>query len=338
MRHSTARLAESRIRLAELTFPHHRVHVQRTRSAFIHLDNLLHFAKIDRDGRVDGYVAAYLPDEVTLLFLRKGELIASVAFTEAGRTVLPIATALKRIRQEMERGELIYADAPMEQLGWMYESCAAPAVPRFVDPRQPEQVFPALKHEGFSGVLELISNGRVNYFRFDQGEYRGGHLGLRDEDRPVGEYVQSLFKPDADGTLPSVSAATFAPRDAVPEQAPPALIQTYRELFWAIAYAAERQVPGEALKRAYAVRDLVAGVHQPIATLGTPLDRDAPDLVASPPELTYALSDWALQLFEQLEIVSPGIATQALQEATRDHRFVLQSAGFYDRLPWTVTW
>lgn len=338
MRHSTARLAESGFRLAQLTFPHNRVHVQRTRLAFIHLDNLLHFAKIDRDGRVDGYVLAYLPDELVLLFLARGELIAAVAFTEAGRTVVPMGTALKGIREEMERGELIYANAPMEQLAWMYESCAGPATPRFVDPRQPDQFFPALKHEQFTGVLELISNGSVNYFRFDGGDFKGGYFGARAPEQAIGEYVQSLFAPDADGTLPAISAVTFTARDTVPIQAPPALIQTYRELYWAIANAAEREMPGEVLKRAQQVRDLLVGVHQPLTALGTPLDRDAPDLVASPEELTYALSDWVLQLFEQLEIISPGLAPQVLKEATRDHRFVLQRAGFYERLPWTVSW
>jgi hypothetical protein len=27
-----------------------------------------------------------------------------------------------------------------------------------------------------------------------------------------------------------------------------------------------------------------------------------------------------------------------LKESTREHRYVLQAAGFYDRLPWQVTW
>lgn len=338
MRHSTARLAESGVRLAELTFPRNRVHVERTRLAFIHLDNLLHFAKIDRDGRVDGYVAAYLPDELTILFLQQGELIASVAYTEEGRRIVPMGAALKNIREEMERGELIYADAPMEQLAWMYESCTASPQPRLVDPRQPSDLFPALKQEEFTGVLEVISNGLVNYFRFDGGEFKGGHFSALGPEQQIGDYVRSLFAPDADGTLPSIAAATFPARETVPAQAAPELIKTYRELFWAIVNAAEREMPGDATKRAYEARDLLAGVHEPLAVLGTPLDREPPDVVASPQQLTYALSDWALQLFEQLEISAPGIAPQALKEATRDHRFVLQRAGFYERLPWTVTW
>src|SRR3989475_2769573 len=37
--------------------------------------SLLAFAKRDRDGRVDGYITAYLPDECLLLFFRKGEAV-----------------------------------------------------------------------------------------------------------------------------------------------------------------------------------------------------------------------------------------------------------------------
>jgi len=29
---------------------------------------------------------------------------------------------------------------------------------------------------------------------------------------------------------------------------------------------------------------------------------------------------------------------KVLRGATREHRYVLQSAGFYDALPWSVTW
>src|SRR5947208_9237053 len=175
MRQSTALLPETQVRLAELHFPHNRVHVHRTRLAFIHLDNLLSFAKIDRDGRLDGYVAAYLPDEIVLLLMRRGEVITAISFTGGGRLVVPIAKALKDIRDEMERGELAYCDASMEQLAWMYTSCVAPPKRRVVDAAQPATLFPALRHELFTGVLELISSGRVSYFRFEDGVFLNGY-------------------------------------------------------------------------------------------------------------------------------------------------------------------
>ena len=52
----------------------------------------------------------------------------------------------------------------------------------------------------------------------------------------------------------------------------------------------------------------------------------------------YALSDWAHQLLEELEVIAPGVAPEVLKQGTKEQRFMLQTAGFYDRLPWTVRW
>jgi hypothetical protein len=338
MRQSAALLADSSVRLADLQFPWFREHIRRTRLAYIHVENLLHFAKIDRDGRIDGYIAAWLPDELALLFLRGGELISAAAFTEAGREVIPIAVALDRMRKELERGELCYCEAPMEQLAWMYASCAGALRGYPVRSDDPGSLFNALQQERFSGVLELISDGRVSYFRFDDGQYRTGYFTGRTEDAPVPAFVEAQFRAHTDGTTPLLSARTFAHREGVPEQASPALIETYRDLFWRIAEASERHAPDEALRRAYKVRDTLQGTHAPLDAIGIPRDRQAVPLVASPEQLTSALSAWALQLLEQLEVIVPGIAPEVLRDATREHRFVLQKAGFYARLPWTVSW
>ncbi len=338
MRPSSALLADTAVRLSALSFPRNRVHVHRTRLAFIHLDRLLDFAKMDRDGRVDGFVAAYLPDEVAVLLMRGGELTTAVAFTEQGRAVVPTATVLKQIRYEVERGELVYCDAPLEQLAWMYRSCATPAASRFIDLNQRDQFLPALRHELFTGVLELIVRGQVNYLRFDYGEVMNGYFADKAEDVGIAQYVESLLASVAVGPQPEITAAVFQPADDLPEQASPALIQTYRELFWAIADTAEREVPTEALKRVDRVRDSLTDAHTPLQAIGTPLDSDAKEIVATPDELTTALADFAAQLLEQLEIIAPGIAPDVIKNATRDHRFVLQKAGFYDRLPWTPSW
>src|SRR5881398_94209 len=125
MRASTARLMNSPVRLADLTFPQVNRLIHRTRLAFIHLDNLLAFAKRDRDGRVDGYITAYLPEECLLLFFRKGEAVNAASLHTGGRQVITITEALKRMRAEVERGELAYCAAPMEQLAWMYQSRSA---------------------------------------------------------------------------------------------------------------------------------------------------------------------------------------------------------------------
>jgi len=338
MRQSTALLPQTQVRLTEMSFPFNRVHIHRTRLAFIHLDNLLHFAKIDRDGKLDGFIAAYLPDQVILLLLRRGELISAVSFTEGGRAVVPIARALRDMREEVERGELAYCDATFEQVAWMYASCAAPAKRRLVDDREPTKLFPVLFHELFTGVLEFISNGRVSYFRFQDGKFVNGYYCGKPEALAVPQYIESLFQPAPDGTRPVINAAVFPPTTEIPEQASPAMIETYRDIFWKVAQAAEKEMPGEGMKRAYKIRDGLTAAHPPLPVLGTPLDREPAPLVTTADQLNGALGEWTQKLLSELEIVLPGIASTVLKEATKDQRFMLQKSGFFTRLPWQIKW
>src|SRR5260370_34370330 len=172
MRASTARLTNSPVRLADLQFPQVSRLIHRTRLAFIHLDNLLAYAKRDRDGRIDGYLAAHLTDEGVLLSFRKGEAVNAASLHTAGRHVITITEALKRMRTEVERGDLTYCAAPMEQLAWMYTACAGVYLPRGIDVKEPEKFFPALQQEKVKGGLQLISNGRVSCMNVDRREYR----------------------------------------------------------------------------------------------------------------------------------------------------------------------
>src|SRR5574341_267656 len=229
MRASTARLTNSPVRLADIQFPQVNRLIHRTRLAFVHLDNLLAYAKRDRDGRIDGYLAAHLPDECVLLFFRKGEAVNAASLHTAGRHVITITEALKRMRAEVERGDITYCAAPMEQLAWMYASCAGAYQPRTIDVNQPEKFFPALQQEKISGVLELISNGRVSYLKFDQGKYMSGHFCDKPDNVPPARYLESLFDaPAGGGSPPAMAAGTFPAADDLPAQAATALVNTYR--------------------------------------------------------------------------------------------------------------
>lgn len=338
MRASTARLTNSPVRLADLQFPQVNRLVHRTRLAFIHLDNVLAYAKRDRDGRIDGYIAAYLPDECLLLFFRKGEAVNAASLHSAGRQVVTITEALKRMRAEVERGDLEYCAAPMEQLAWMYASCAGGYEPRAIDVKQPEKFFPALQQEKATGILELIANGRVSYLKFEQGRYTSGYFCDRPENMPPARYLETLFDAGPGGAAPAMSAGIFPAADDLPAQAPTALVNTYRELYWRIVDAVEREFPGEAKRRAQKVTSAIVNTHQALALLSVPRGTDTPDSVVRPEELSTALTDWALQLLEGAEVMMPGTAPKVLKDATREHRYVLQAAGFYGRLPWQVTW
>lgn len=338
MRASTARLMNSPIRLAELVFPQVSRLIHRTRLAFIHLDNVLAFAKRDRDGRVDGYLIGYLPDECLLLFLRKGEAVNAAGMTTTGRHVLTIEEALRRMRAEVERGELAYCTAPLEQLAWMYRSCAGDLEPRFIDAAQPEALFPSLQQERVTGVLELITNGQVSYLHIDEGRFIRGYFCDKPDDQPVPRYVEGLFRRDRDGMPPVMLASVFPPIDELPVQASAALISTYRELYWRIVDGVEREFPGDGRRRADAARAALEPSHPALTLLATPRTAEIGSAVVQPDDLVAALSDWVRLYLEPVEVMMPGTAPKVLQVATWEHRYVLQAAGFYRGVPWPVTW
>ena len=338
MRHSTVRLTTTGVRLADLTFPSDRVQIHRTRLAYIHLDNLLHFSKIDRDGRVDGYVAAYLPDELALLFLRGGEVTNAARFTTEGREVAPIGAVLRDIRDEVERGELAFCDASMEQLAWMYQSCAAPAQPRFTDLSKPEDLFPVLQQERYAGVLELIAEGQLSYLRFNDGRFASGYYAGKSANATVAQHIERMFRPAIAGERVRLTGSVFPLATELPEQASGAMLQSYRELFWRLMEIAEREAPGQVTQRAMKARDALLAAHPALEALSQPLDREARELVTTPTDVTRALANWCRQLLQELEIVAPGVAPTVVKEATREQRFVLQKAGFFQQLPWTVSW
>lgn len=337
MRPSVATLSGTPVRLAELTFPARRVQIARTRLAFIHLDNLVHFAKNDRDGRVDGYIAVYLTDELLLLFVRNGEMVTAVGFTAGGRSVVPLAAALRRMREreQLARGELLFCEAPLEQLAWMYQSGAAPAQPHPAAAAHRAGALDALKDERYTGVVELITDGQVAYVRLEQGEPRTGYVADAPRDAPAPDLVARIA---ARAGVGAMAVSVFPPLDALPVQPPPALIDAYQEVFWHIVEIAEREVPDEAKRRALALRDTLAPIHTSLTVLGAERGKPAAPVVTTPEAMTSGLADWALQLLEQLEVIAPGVAPGVLRDATRDQRYVLQRAGFYSRLPWPVAW
>jgi hypothetical protein len=338
MRASTARLTNSPVRLADLEFPQANRLIHRTRLAFIHIENLLGWAKRDRDGRVDGYLCAHLPDECLLLFFRKGEAVNAASMHMKGREVVTIGEALHRMHDELDRGDLTYCAAPLEQLAWMYQSCAVVPEPRFVDARQPAAFLPSLRSDRVTGVLEFISNGRVNYLLLEDGRLTAGYMCSQLPFQTLDKYIESLFESAKDGAGPALHAATFPSVSDLPAQAPYALIQTYRELYWRLVDGVEREFPMESKRRAQRASAALAAPSPVLGLISVPRGQDPPDAVVRPEELPEALSDFARQLLETVEVVMPGAAPTILRDATREHRYVLQAAGFYSRLPWHISW
>ena len=338
MRPSSARLLHTSVRVSDLTFPASGILVPRTRAIFVHFDNLISFAKRDRDGRVDGYLIGYLPEEVVLLFFRAGELINAASIGPHGRTVTSIAEGLRRLKSDPERSECCYAEAAAEQLKWMFFACAAPAKLRFVDSRQPEQIFPALASENFTGVLELISQGRVNYLKFASGRFVRGYLCDRPAGGSVVKYMESLFALRSDGSPPAIAGSLVPEEGDIPAQAHGTQVRVYRELFNRISLAIVAELPSDGRRKGERASVAVQAVHPVFSVLTSLSTEDEPSAPISAEALTASFADWTARVLQEVELVSPGSAERLIRDSTKDQRFVLQAAGYYDKLPWKIRW
>ena len=338
MRASSAILADVGVRLWELEFPRSQALMQRTRVPYVDVDGLIAFSKRDRDGKVDAYLAAWLPDEVALIFFLGGDVVNAAMLTPVGRFAVPIAQALHHIKAEAERSEIAFHQAPGEQLAAMYASCTqAPEEPA-PDSSSMESVFCGLFERRWSGVLELISNGRVNYLHVREGRFAAGHFSDRRPDEAPGQYIARLFTSVPPEPLPRISARPYAGLSEMPVQAPPAMVAMFRSFGWDLADLIEADHPGDGAKRAERIRQRLIPELPLLQHFGGMRGVEGSDPLAEPSALADALSAWTRDLLSELEIVDPGCAPRLLKEAAREHRFALGALGFFERLPWRIQW
>jgi len=338
MRASTASLGDTSIRLWDLAFPSGQALVVRTRAPYIALDNLITFSKQDRDGKVDAYLAAYLPDELVLLFFLGGDLVNAALLNPIGRFPAAIGDALKRIREGAERAEISFHAAGRDLLAAMYAACSAQPLPQALDPKSPETIFRPLFEQKWSGLLELISNGRVNYLQVKDGRFASGFFSERlPNDAPL-VTVARLFSSTPPEPLPRVVARLYDGPPPLPRQAPPAMIQMFRRYTWDLADLIEREAPGQGAKRAERVRQRLLPQHQVLQWVGGTRGAPQEDPVVEPVILADGVATWTKELLTEVEVLQPQSAPRILRDAAREHRFALNAVGFFEKLPWRIQW
>ncbi len=338
MRASTAVLTDTPIRLWDLAFPRGQALLVRTRAPYVALDDLIAFSKHDRDGKVDAYLAAWLPDELVLLFFVGGDLVNAALLSPVGRAAIAIADALGRIRAEVERGEIAFHEAPKDLLAAMFAACSGPPLPVQLDPKSPETVFKTLFERKWSGLLELISNGRVNYLKVNEGRFASGHFADKRGDEAPLAYVARLFTSTPPEPLPKVVAKCYDGPPALPLQAPPAMIKMFRRYTWDLTDLIEREAPGQGAKRAERARQRLLPQHAVLQWVGGVRDAEQVDPVVEPSQLAEGVAAWTKDLLTEVEVLQPQSATRLLHDAAREHRFALSAVGFFDRLPWRIQW
>jgi len=319
---------------AGVRFPYARVLLPRTRLAYVHLRNLLNDAKRDRAARVSGYVAVWLPEELLLLYMQRGEVVN--ATRSDGRSYQPIAisTAIARVPTEPEYGEICFHEADDELLACMYAAqtqvpVSWPAELRVTDPKV---LFSYLMATTFDGLVEIVSGGTANYLLLEDGTVKRAYL-ASPQGESLLERVNVLFRrADAGGAL---HVRRFPRPGVLPVQAPPALVTAYRELAAALVgrVAAEGRDSAGAIAE-HARTELLA--RHPVLECVTFTDRAALDTVTDSGELTAAIASWIQEFMWAAADHASSSPEQVLRDVVWERRHIFQSAGLFDRIPWKV--
>lgn len=321
--------------VAGLRFPYLRVMLPRTRLAYVHLRNLLTDAKRDRSARLSGYVAVWLPEEFMVLYLQAGEVVNATVLDGGGSRAIAISSALERIPAEPEYGEICFHAAEDEQLASMFATQTASPDPWPKEMRDPDPsaLFPFLTSIMFDGLVEAVSDNTVNYLLFKSGSVAQAFLSMAPTGT-IAERVAKLFAPGGKAT--AANFRRWPTLEPLPVQAPPALVQAYRELSNALVQRLVQMGRDAAPAIAEQARKNLLKKHPELESfcIGT---RPMREPTADTAQLTAAIASWLSELMWATadhggETPPEGL----LRELTWDRRHMFQSAGFYERMPWKV--
>jgi hypothetical protein len=319
-------------------FPHKRTLLPRTRLAYVHLRNLLTDAKRDRGARIAGYVAIWLPEELIMLYMMNGELINATRCDGREWRAVSIAGALSRVPPEPEYGEICFCEAEPEQIDCMYHSQTASSVnwpERFVA-SDPVTLFPYLGATTFDGMLEIVVGDSVNYAVFVNGLVSRSYLCGRAVATPyeMNDHVGHLFT--GGHGLGEVKVRRWGEIPEVGVQAPPALVQAYKELASGLVGTLVNNGRASAPAIAEHARQALLETY-PVLDGLTLSDKPAKgEIVADSFTLTAGIAAWLREVMWTAVDHDSIPPEQLLKELTWDRRHMFQSAGLYEQIPWKV--
>lgn len=321
------------VRLASVRFPCARVLLPRTRLAYVHLRNLLTDAKRDRAARVSGYVVVWLPDELVTLYLQQGEVVNATTYDGRTSAVVPIATAIAKVPPEPEYGEICFHEAENEQLSCMFtgQTTGPDGWPAELRVGDPNVLFPYLMSTTFDGMVEIRSDGALNYLVFVDGNLERAYLAPSDGATLL-ERISHLFvgQPKAE-----VSVRRWQKLVALRVQASPALIQAYRELLAGLVQRAMAAGSSSARAIAEHARQSLLTKHPSLDGFAF-TDRPVSEPVADSGELTAAIAAWIQEFMWTAADHDRSSPEEMLRDAVWERRHIFQSAGLFDRIPWKV--
>ena len=312
-----------------------RVLLPRTRLAYVHLKNLLTDAKRDRAARVSGYVAIWLPEEFLVLYLQRGELVNACLHDAEGFQPIAIGAAVEMVPSEPEYGEICFHEADDEQLACMYltQTLAPDPFPPEVRASDPAALFPYLMASTYDGLVEIASDGAVNYLLFKNGVVTTAFLASAKQGSLV-ERVRSIF--DREHRALHVSVRRWAPPEPLPVQAPTGLVQAYRDLATQVVLRLVAEGRDSAPAIAEHARLTLVNDHPALEGLSFS-GRPPRAVVADAEGLTAGIAALINELLWAAGDAEGNDTVQMLRELTHERRHLFQSAGLFDRIAWKLT-
>lgn len=317
-----------------LCYPRTRVLLPRTRLAYVHLKNLLTDAKRDRGARVSGYVAIWLPEEFLVLYLQQGELVNACSHDGKRFDAVAIGAAIDKVPAEPEYGEIQFCEAESEQLACMFATQTEPVIPWPTElrPSDPKSLFPYLMATTFDGLLEIASDGDVNYLLFKHGVAHTAYL-AGPESGTLVERVSKLFARDR--RVLHMSVKHWPLPAPLPLQAATGLVQAYRDLTTSLVLRLVADGRESAPAIAEHARSTLVSTHPPLDGFSFN-GRPTKAVVADAESLTRAIAALINEVLWTAADQEGNTPEQMLRELTHERRHLFTSAGLFDQLSWKL--
>jgi hypothetical protein len=257
-------------------------------------------------------VVVWLPDELVTLYLQQGEVVNATTCDGRSSAVVPIATAIAKVPPEPEYGEICFHEAEDEQLSCMFtgQTASPDAWPPELRVADPNVLFPHLMSTTFDGMVEIRSDGGLNYLVFVNGNLERAYL-APSEGASMHDRISHLF---AGQPRTEVAVRRWQVVTPVRVQASPALIQAYRELLSGLVQRTTAAGSSSARAVAEHARQSLLAKHPSLDCFAF-TDRPVHEPVADSGELTAAVAAWITVMLicppafsQQARIQAPGLA------------------------------
>jgi hypothetical protein len=281
-------------------------------------------------------VAIWLPEGLVILYLKAGELVNASLDTGRLRKPLALSDALARVPAEPEWGEICFSEAPLEQLTCMFVSHSTTPLP--APQASAGGNGDALGHlhtEQFSGLVELVLDGHMNYLIFEKGTVARGYLSGASQKPLVERAARTLSDSAKVGQL--IRLYPLEGGAEHPAQAQPQLIRSYRDLMRSLVEQLIKDGRSSAAAIAEHARITLLTKH-PSLTGFSPEPASQFDPVCTTAELSRDIAAWATETVWADMDIENGAPQDLLRCVTHERRHMFQSAGFFEHIPWKIEW